>query len=68
MIYEGKEYILSEGKFGIACKGCLLTDLCDQLADDYNMIDFELCATEEDFSEFENPIYNEKEDEKDSVR
>ena len=68
MIHEGKEYILTEGDPDVPCKGCPLTDLCDQLADDYNMIEFELCATEEDFGEFGNPIYKKKEDETNSDR
>lgn len=61
MTYDGKEYILTENE-GKACLNCPLEGLCDLLADDFG-IDYELCATEENFGEFENPIYAEKKEE-----
>lgn len=58
MNHNGKEYRLIEWGEKEPCQQCPLEDLCDSLADDYG-IDFELCAMEEDFEEFENPIYDE---------
>lgn len=48
-------YKLAEGKNG--CTGCELSDVCDSIADDLNLIEYMLCAEEETFDEFENPIY-----------
>ena len=56
MIHEGKEYKLTEGT-GAPCTGCMLSDLCDSIADDMNMVEFELCATEEDYEDYEKTIY-----------
>ena len=56
MIHNDKEYILTEGT-EIPCEGCPLTDLCDSMADDLDMDDFELCAMEENYGEFNNPVY-----------
>ena len=69
MIHEGKVYVLDENS-AEPCENCPLESLCDRLADDFG-INFELCATEENFGEFENPIYKMigdiKEDEEDSA-
>ena len=59
MMYNDKNYVLVESKADVACDDCPLEDLCDRLADDFG-IDYELCATEEDFGEFDNPVYEEK--------
>ena len=58
MTYNGKEYILiNEDVEEAPCMHCALLDLCEKTADDLNIIDFELCATEENFEYFENPYY-----------
>lgn len=65
MIHEGKEYILIENENEASCEGCPLEELCDNLADDFD-ITFELCAMEENFGEFEDPIYKLKEDDEEN--
>lgn len=52
-------YKLVEGT-NEGCDGCALSDMCDQIADDLNLIEYMMCAEEEDFEQFENPIYAEK--------
>lgn len=51
-------YILVEGE-GAGCDGCALIDMCDQIADNFDNDEYMICAEEEDFAEFENPIYKE---------
>ena len=52
-------YKLVEGH-GEGCDGCALLDMCDEIADSLNLIEYMCCAEEEDFEKFENPIYIEK--------
>ena len=42
------------------CTGCELSDVCDKVADELNLIEYMLCAEEEDFDKFEFPIYKRK--------
>lgn len=63
-------YKLVEGT-GDECEGCVLTEYCDNTADELGIIDFMLCAEEEDFELFKNPIYVKKEmtdEDKNSIR
>lgn len=55
MILKGKTYKLIEGT--AACNGCAILPICDQMADDLNLIEFCLCMCEEDSAEYENPIF-----------
>lgn len=52
------KYILVESNEP-GCKGCALMDMCDQIADNFDNDEYMICAEEEDFAEFENPIYKE---------
>ena len=52
-------YKLVEGA-NEGCDRCALLDTCDRIADDLNLIEYMMCAEEEDFEQFENPIYVEK--------
>ena len=52
-------YKLVEGHVE-GCDGCALLDMCDEIADSLNLIEYMCCAEEEDFEKFENPIYIEK--------
>ena len=49
-------YKLVEGQ-GEGCEGCALLDMCDEIADNLNLIEYMCCAEEENFEKFENPIY-----------
>lgn len=63
-------YKLIEGT-GDECEGCVLTECCDNAAAELDIIDFMLCAEEEDFELFKNPIYVKKEmtdEDKNSIR
>ena len=46
------------------CEGCVLSEYCDDVANELGIEDYMLCAEEEDFDEYENPIYIKKIDEK----
>ena len=52
-------YKLVEGQ-GEGCEGCALLDMCDEIADNLNLIEYMCCAEEEDFEKIENPIYIKK--------
>lgn len=63
-------YKLVEGT-GDECEGCALTEHCDNAAAYLDIMDFMLCAEEEDFELFKNPIYVKKEitdEDKNSIR
>ena len=49
-------YILIESSSD-KCDGCVLLDECDLTAYDLDIDDYMLCAEDEDFERFENPIY-----------
>lgn len=55
MILKGKFYKLIEGTAG--CDNCAIMPICDQMADDLNLMEFCLCMCEEDSGNFENPIF-----------
>ena len=44
-------YKLVEGH-GEGCDGCALLDMCDEIADSLNLIEYMCCAEEEDFEKF----------------
>lgn len=39
------------------CEGCVLSEYCDDVANELGIEDYMLCAEEEDFDKYENPIY-----------
>ncbi len=55
-------YILIEG-VDDECTGCALMDYCDIIAETLNIDDYMICAEEEDFANFERPIYKKNEEE-----
>ena len=59
--HNGKTYKLveSSSEEDVLCSNCQLVDLCDKTADEMDMIEYILCATDEDYENFESPIYKE---------
>lgn len=49
------------------CDGCALLNECDLTAYDLDIDDYMLCAEEEDFEMFENPMYVLKDEKENSV-
>lgn len=57
---DRRQYSLAEGMGGV-CEGCALTEYCDRTAEELHVSDYMLCAEEEDFEMFQNPVYIKKE-------
>lgn len=60
-------YILIENSSD-KCDGCMLLNECDLTAYDLGIDDYMLCAEDEDFERFENPIYVLKNEKENSIR
>ena len=44
------------------CTGCVLMDYCDTVAEALRIDDYMICAEEEDFTNFDHPIYKNNEE------